>query len=325
LHKYIKANLTLANKDQYKSDESLTILLAITLIPGMGCRKTNQLLKIVENAGLPLCKLIEGNPKTVYRKIPELEMLCKGVIEILNHGTLHEAEMHLKRAEKSGLQIINILDNSYPASLKMFLDMGAPILLFLSGNEEILHTRGGAVVGTRTPTEQGIAVARQASKTLVGNDMTLISGGAVGVDWVAHDTAIQAGGMTVAFLPQGIGTYSLPAKWRDAMEEGRLLLASEYLPDAPWRTYAAVSRNALIAAQSQLVCVVEPRKQGGSIITARHAVQQGKPVLVEGPSKFTGTLSYYVTPLKQLQEVVSAVKKGGIENGSRPSRQSTLF
>ena len=153
--------------------------------------------------------------------------------------------------------------------------------------------------------------------------MAVVSGGAAGVDWAAHDAALQSGGSTVIFLPQGILVYEMSSAWREAMDEGRLLLASEYLPDAPWRTYAAVSRNALIAAQARLVCVIEPRKQGGSLLTARHAVDQGKQVLVEPLGALPVPLQSCAAPLEQLAQALENVK--GVQFPPDRPGQSRLF
>ena len=64
-----------------------------------------------------------------------------------------------------------------------------------------------------------------------------------------------------------------------AVEDGRALLVSQFSPDAPWSTHGALTRNATIAALSRLVCVIEPGRTGGSIRTARHALEQGKTVM----------------------------------------------
>jgi predicted Rossmann fold nucleotide-binding protein DprA/Smf involved in DNA uptake len=68
----------------------------------------------------------------------------------------------------------------------------------------------------------------------------------------------------------------------EAAEEGRAAIVSEFAPDSRWHTHAAVTRNATISALSRLVCVIEPRKTGGSVRTARCGLEQGKQVLVHG-------------------------------------------
>jgi predicted Rossmann fold nucleotide-binding protein DprA/Smf involved in DNA uptake len=91
---------------------------------------------------------------------------------------------------------------------------------------------------------------------------------------------LRNGGKTVVVLPQGILTYRGPALLFDAIQDGRAAVVSEFAPDMAWETHAAVTRNTTISAFSLLVCVIEPKKTGGSVRTARCALAQGKRVLV---------------------------------------------
>jgi len=298
-------------------------LLALTLVPGMGNRRISQFVALLGGHGLDVSSLAAGANASFHRKIPELKLQFEGVLERVAGETLGQAETCMHRAEAAGLSWIHLLADDYPKPLAAFLDSGAPPFLFLLGNRSLLGKAACAVVGTRSPSRGGIRAARCASQAIVEAEMTVVSGGAAGVDWAAHEAALQSGGSTLLFLPQGIRTYGMPGEWRDAMDAGRLLLASEYLPDAPWQTYAAVSRNALIAAQARLVCVIEPRKQGGSILTARHALDQGKPVLVEPVSALSSPLQSRVMPLEQLGQTLEKVK-GAQVFPDRPG-QSRLF
>jgi predicted Rossmann fold nucleotide-binding protein DprA/Smf involved in DNA uptake len=67
------------------------------------------------------------------------------------------------------------------------------------------------------------------------------------------------------------------------LAQGRAVIVSQFAPDARWQTHAAVTRNATISALARMVCVIEPKKIGGSIRTARAAVAQGKRVLFYCP------------------------------------------
>jgi DNA processing protein len=156
------------------------------------------------------------------------------------------------------------------------------------------------------PSEKGRKAARDAAHAIASHGAIVVSGGAVGVDWAAHDAMVLSGRQTLVILPQGIATYPLPGRWRYAREEGRLLLVSPYLPNASWRTHAAVSRNALISAQAQLVCVIEPRSQGGSILTTRHAVNQQKAVFAEPLSSLPASLRPHAQPLSGFRDALSS-------------------
>ncbi|HPU96797.1 MAG TPA: DNA-processing protein DprA, partial [Candidatus Hydrogenedentes bacterium] len=119
------------------------------------------------------------------------------------------------------------------------------------------------------------------AETLVALDCAVVSGGAAGIDAAAHNAALESGGNTIFIVPADILGYC-PA-WIEAAISGRALFLSESLPGALWTTHAAVQRNRLIAAMAQAVWVVEPRKEGGSIRTARIAAGLNRPVACYRP------------------------------------------
>ena len=299
----------LSEVDAQLRREQALALLALTLVPGMGNRRISQFVAMLDGHGLDVSDLARGANGSFRRKIPGLVVQFDGVVEQVAGETLGQAEACIHRAEAAGLSWMHFLEGDYPRPLSAFLEGSAPPFLFLQGNKGLLAAAASAVVGTRSPSRTGIRAARRASRTIVGAGMAVVSGGATGIDWAAHDAALQSGGSTVIFLPQGILPYEMSSGWRKAMADGRLLLASEYLPDAPWRTYAAVSRNALIAAQARLVCVIEPRKQGGSLLTARHAVDQGKQVLAEPLNALPAPLQSCAVPLETLAQALEKVQE----------------
>ena len=125
-----------------------------------------------------------------------------------------------------------------------------------------------------------MALAAYAARWLVKHKRVVISGGAQGIDTVAHGTALEAGGATVVVLPQGMLTYGASRALAAAVENGRAVLVSQFLPDAPWTVGAAVARNETIAALSRIVCVIEAGSPGGAAKTGRDAMNQTKPVVV---------------------------------------------
>lgn len=196
---------------------------------------------------------------------------------------LQEAKAACESAFSTGLHALSIDDPSYPEALKRCLDLQAPPLLWYRGNRELLSRGGGSVVGARRIAQAGLECARECARVLAGLGAVLVSGGADGADLAAHEAALEAGGATIVVLPRGLRTYDPPEFLRKALAEGSALFLSGFAPDAPWATHQAVTRNATIAALSRVVCVVEPRKQGGSIRTARAALALGQPALIAFP------------------------------------------
>lgn len=148
------------------------------------------------------------------------------------------------------------------------------------GDLALLARPSAAVVGARDPSERGLSLARACAAFFARERIPVVSGGARGIDAAAHDAALACGGATAVVLPQGLLTYRVPRPLFEAIEEGRAAIVSEFVPDTDWETRAAVTRNATISALSRLVCVIEPKKTGGSIRTARCALAQRKRVLV---------------------------------------------
>jgi len=217
-------------------------------------------------------------------------------------------------------------EEGYPEALAHYLEDEAPTVIFLLGDAALLHPLAGAVVGTRTPTAHGIALAQKCAALLTEQNAVVVSGGAQGVDTAAHDKTLACFGRTVIVLPEGILHHTTPPAWAEALRNGAALLISEVHPFQPWRTFAAVGRNRLIAALSRMVCVIEPRKTGGSIATARHGIAQRKPVFLSPASALPAGLRQSARPIVKAGKVDAA---GMIEalhsTPQEPPRNMMLF
>jgi DNA processing protein len=257
-------------------------VLALRLTPGAGPVRIHTLLALLRQLGLPLRPLLGRDLAALLRLLPPGAQALAALLAECAAPKLRMAARILAVAREHGGEALAPGMAAYPAALGAHLGRGAPPLLFAYGSLALLARPGAAVVGTRCPSVAGVGFAREAAQCFAAQAVVLISGGAQGIDTAAHHQALEAGGATVVVLPQGLSTYLLPACFRRAIEEGRCLLLSECLPSAGWQAHAAVARNRIIAALGQVVCVIEPRKLGGSIVTARHGLSQGKPVFVAG-------------------------------------------
>lgn len=302
----------------------IEVLLALKLTDTMGNRRIYHLHTLLANHGYSFADLILQPPLLLYKKIPDLVIQFNGILEVLQKEKIHQAQHYRRLAEKLGLQVLSSFGTTYPSNLKNYLRTDAPVVLFLLGNINLLAITGCGVVGTRSPSMMGIKAARYAAQTIVRAGHCVISGGAFGVDVTAHDTALAENGCSIAFLPQGLLTYRLSKAWRHSVNKGRLLLVSEFFPDAPWMTYAAITRNALIAAQSQILCVVEPREKGGSLHTFRHALAQGKPVFSTMPEALPITLRKFALPFESLDMTLASLQTD-LPHASGPLGQQDFF
>lgn len=180
-------------------------------------------------------------------------------------------------------------DAGYPQSLLHMED--PPLLLYAMGAPDVWReggladcsARGLAVVGSRNPTAQGAANARQFSQTLAQAGLTIVSGLALGVDGAAHEGALDGARdgqlATIAVVGTGLDRV-YPKQHRDLAHRivQRGVLLSEYSLGTPPLAANFPRRNRIIAGLTHGTLVVEAALQSGSLITARLASEQGKDV-----------------------------------------------
>ena len=182
-----------------------------------------------------------------------------------------------------GVRGLPLVSPRYPPRLRRLADP-AP-LLWVQGSLEALAAPCVAIVGPRAPTEYGRVVARALARALAAAGLTVVSGLARGVDAEAHAGALEAGGLTVAFQACGPDrVYPADHRRLAARIAAGGAVVSELPPGTPPRPAHFPLRNRLISGLSLAVVVVEARERSGSLVTARHAAEQGVDVLaVPGP------------------------------------------
>jgi DNA processing protein len=168
-----------------------------------------------------------------------------------------------------------------------------PSGLFLRGepDDEVLCRPAVAVVGARSCSGYGSAVARLLGRELAAAGLVVVSGLARGIDGEAHRGALDAGGTTVAVLGCGVDR-DYPAAHAELARRisERGLVVSEYAPGvepAPWRFPA---RNRIVAGLCAATVVVEARERSGALITADLALEEGREVFAV-PGEITSALS----------------------------------
>jgi DNA processing protein len=183
----------------------------------------------------------------------------------------------LLESGEAQLLIAGVSDN-YPRPLEVLPD--PPPALFVWGALQERDRFAVSVVGTRKPSAYGRMVAERFTRDLCEAGLTIVSGGALGVDTVAHRAALEAGGRTIAILGSGLGNL-YPAEnralFRQIAESGGAVV-SEYPWDAAPDAWRFPVRNRLIAAWGLGTLVVEAPEASGALITARLAADCGREV-----------------------------------------------
>lgn len=179
--------------------------------------------------------------------------------------------------EEMRIQYIRQKESGYPEKLKVH--QGMPKGLYFLGRLPDKDRPSVAVVGARRSDSYGNETARTFAKALAEKGVQIISGMAWGIDGMAHEGALEAGGDTFAVLGCGVD-ICYPAGHRRLyeriMEKGGIL--SEQPPGMPPIAAHFPARNRIISGLSDLVLVVEAKEKSGSLITADFALDQGKDI-----------------------------------------------
>jgi DNA processing protein len=199
----------------------------------------------------------------------------------------HLLDADRRRLVELEARVLPMTDRRYPECLAALPD--APPVLLVRGRIQSLDRPSIAIVGARAATRAGRGHARRLGRELAGHGFTIVSGLARGIDGEAHRGAIEAGGRTVAVLACGLDRI-YPPEHRALAEEiaDRGAVLSEMPLGTPPRRELFPLRNRIISGLCLGVIVVEARRRSGSLITVRHALNQGREVFVvpgasEGP------------------------------------------
>ncbi len=189
-----------------------------------------------------------------------------------------KAQRILEECEKKKIKILTFMDKEYP--VEFTIPYYPPLVLYYRGQPSVLKKRRKiAIIGTRKPTKYGRDVAYIFSKKLSLNGVVIVSGGARGIDTMAHKGAIDGTGETVCILGSGIDVPYPPENkrvFRQIEEKG--ILISEYPPGTKPFAYHFPMRNRLIASLSEGVVVVEAGEKSGTFITVKWALDIGRDI-----------------------------------------------
>lgn len=169
-------------------------------------------------------------------------------------------------------------DENYPKALLTIKKH--PKKIYAMGNIALLQNKAVAIVGTRENTPYGEMCSKTFSSYLAQNGITIVSGLAIGIDSIAHRSALNTKGNTISVI--GSGFYHLyPPENKEFFHEilrGKGCIISEYPPETEVKMSNFPTRNRIIAGLSKAVLVIEAKHRSGSSITARYAKKQEKPV-----------------------------------------------
>lgn len=193
---------------------------------------------------------------------------------------LEEAHADAELLARKGIAYVHFDDPRFPPLLRE--TARPPFGLYVRGTPPEPGRPCAAVVGTRMPTTEGLAAASELACGLSAESVTVVSGLARGIDSAAHRGALKGPGSTCAVLPCGPDRVYPPANRTLAsliLDSGGCLL-TEYPPDSEMHRYRFPDRNRIIAGIARACIVVEAPAESGALITAEHALGEGRDLWV---------------------------------------------
>jgi DNA processing protein len=291
-------------------DEERLYWIGLNLVRGIGAVRFRHLLDYF------------GDAKTAW-DASESNLVAAGLSEKITQNLLQvrtAVDLDLIQAQLDTLNVTVVTweDPKYPRRLHE-IDQPPPVL-YVRGTLTEADEWAVAIVGTRRVTTYGRQVTEQLAAALAQSGITVISGLASGVDSIAHQVALTAGGRTISVLGSGVDRLYPPENRRLAeqmMEQGAVI--SDYALGTEPEATNFPPRNRIIAGLSMAVVVVEASRQSGALITAQFAIEQGREVFAVPGSIFApqsqGTnrlIQQGARPMLSPQEVLEALDLGRV-------------
>ena len=220
------------------------------------------------------------------------------IVNLLSRGA--NLAFMLEEINRRGISIVTRSDREYPQKLKLILKKYSPTILYYSGDLSLANKTGIGIVGSRNIDEDGTYFTQQLAKKAAQENLTVISGGAKGVDSISETTALSNNGYVVSVLADSLNRKIKIKDIRNNVLSGKQLLISANNPDAPFTVANAMNRNKYIYALSNGTFVVaSDYNKGGTWAGAVENIKnQWVNTFVWNKEKYKGNLEL--------------IKKGGI-------------
>jgi len=247
----------------------------------------------------------------------------KNVTDILEKRKTLDPLALPEQLKTKGISFLTWQDGDYPRYLKEIAQ--PPPVLFYKGSITPADDMAVAIVGTRNMTAYGKQITRDTAEYLAHNGVTVVSGLARGVDGLAHNAAIEAGGRTIAVLGSGVDIIYPPEHRRLAEEiQEHGAIVSDYAPGTKPDGINFPPRNRIISGLSRATIVIEAGEKSGALITAKFAIEQNREVFAVPGSVLSpmsrGTndlIGEGAMPMTNPRAVLEALR---IEEGSRAEK-----
>ncbi len=254
----------------YQSTPDLRYWLGFNLCPGIGPSKLRALIDFFGDLAAAW-----SATESQLERVGIDRRAIKNLVEL---RTVVDLDAQLARIDAAGLSLLTWQSEDYPPYLREIAN--PPPLIYVNGEIREEDRWAVAVVGTRRLTAYGRQATQDLVAGLVHNKVTIVSGLARGIDSIAHKTAIEMGGRTIAVLGSGLNRI-YPAEHRSLAAQivgGRGAVVSEYALDVKPEARNFPPRNRVISGLSMGTLIIEAGERSGASITAGFALEQDREV-----------------------------------------------
>ncbi len=209
---------------------------------------------------------------------------------------MEQVEIVMENCSEKGISVISYYDENYPKQLKNIPN--PPIVLFIKGDISVFSDLCITVVGTREPSRYSLTVTEKICIELAKMGVVIVSGFALGVDSIAHRSAIVGGGKTIAVLGCGVDVdYPKENTKSKRVIQQRGIIISEFLPGTRPIPSNFPKRNRILSGLSMGTLVIEASETSGALITGESALEQGRDLFCIPPAdifdkRYQGVVKY---------------------------------
>ncbi len=276
--------------------------------PSLPAGAWHKLVSVLGDAGLSPNDLVSRQQSLA--ETPTLDAELSYRLERLIDGA-GAVTFEYEELRRKGVAAVAIGGDGYPDRLERLLGNAAPPVLFVVGEKSLLSRGGVAIVGSRNVDPDGAEVAKEVARAAVAAGLPVVSGGARGVDQLAMNAAFMAGGEVVGVLADSLLKRIQSSDTLRALDSGTICLVTLQHPETGFSPAAAMARNKIVYALSDVTVVVATDEdKGGTWAGAVEALKRtyGQVAVWRGPGEGPGNAALEergAIPLRSLGELAT--------------------
>lgn len=254
-----------------------TILALVQLVQtkGLGPKTLGGIIEKAAHLECDLEEVVTFSPDDLVSRFDLKREVAEGVA-----AAREGAETITHQLMEADVGVILKGDQDYPERLATRLKGRMPPLLFVRGRLSLLENSAVGFTGSRKASDRGVKIAGEVAYSLASKDVNIVSGYAFGVDLKAHESALEADGVTTFVLAEGILQFRPKREISEFLTGSNYLVISEFPPKMPWAVSTAMQRNHTICGLSDALVVIEAGEDGGTFEAAKTALGLKMPVFV---------------------------------------------